>query len=189
MCELVDRLCADHKNMIIVLDFISDGLDKSGYTRRPVFGLLSEAMRYIVEYADDVHHPQEEILFHQLCTITSQLDDVVVTLAEEHDHLYECGNKLRDDIDALENGRHPITDQQVRFSRDYTFLQRRHMQLEEDSIFPAAENLFATQDWESIHSSYLMQDDPLFGEQVEVEYLSLRNHLDGATPNGSNAVN
>ena len=182
MCEVIDRLCADHRNMTIVLDFVSDEMDKLGFTVVPAFELLSDSMRYLVEYADNVHHPHEEIVFHQVTIHTSQLDDIVETLTEEHDQIYQDGNELFDWIDAVENGQHDITTRQLRSGRDYVFLQTRHMQLEESTVFPIATDFFSTQEWESIQSSYLMQDDPLFGDSVEPEYQSLRIHLDEFVP-------
>jgi len=188
MCELIDRLCADHKNITIVLDFINDEIDKFGFTVAPSTELLSDSLRYLVEYADNVHHPQEEIVFYQVSIHASQLGDIVGTLTAEHDQIYQDGSELFDWINGVENRQRDITAQQLRFGRDYVFLQTRHMQLEESTVFPIARELFSAQEWESIQSSYLMQSDPLFGDHVEPEYQTLRSQLDEFMPNNPSSA-
>ena len=54
----------------------------------------------------------------------------------------------------------------VRWARDFTDLQSRHMQMEEAEFFPAALEHLVDEDWTELQARMTTPEDPLLGEHV-----------------------
>ena len=62
----------------------------------------------------------------------------------------------------------------------YLKFMREHMAREERVVFPAAAQVLQPQDWVRLNDSFLLRDDPLFGDIVAHEFQAIADRLPGA---------
>ena len=66
MTELLERLNQDHRHLSRLLNLFDALLDRFHEGNEPDFELMCEMLEYMESYADQVHHPSEEMIFDRL---------------------------------------------------------------------------------------------------------------------------
>lgn len=66
MSNLVEQIHQDHVNVSKVLDLIEAEVGRARDEQAPDLELLEDAMRYMVNYSDLIHHPKEDSMFARL---------------------------------------------------------------------------------------------------------------------------
>ena len=87
MPKLLDKLNLDHKHLSRLLDLMEKQLDGFHEGNEPDFELMCEMLEYVENYADQVHHPTEDLIFHRLLERSDKRRDVMETLFEQHQTL------------------------------------------------------------------------------------------------------
>lgn len=179
MPKLLDKLNLDHKHLSRLLDLMEKQLDGFHEGNEPDFELMCEMLEYVENYADQVHHPTEDLIFHRLLERSDERRDVMETLFEQHQTLSRLSKQFRQSLEGVVHEavlRRDLVEQQ---GRELLKLQRQHLDLEEGSIFPLARELLTDDDWERIQEEAPTSIDPVFGEQDQARFRTLYQHLMG----------
>lgn len=174
----IDELLTEHENIAKILTLIEAELNELGNHNRGNHGLLSDAVKYMTDYPDLVHHPKEEVMFYWLQVKAPYLQAVIIKLGQEHNELANQGAKLQRIIKVLPDHDPVGSDELTLQGHLYTAMHREHMHLEETHVFPFAEQRLMHSDWRKIDGWCSKRCDPLFGDPVDKRYRRLRSHVD-----------
>ena len=141
--------------------------------RPPSFGLLRAMLRYIKDFPEALHHPKEENLFRKLRERTSEFDETLAELEQQHVTGRQLVEKLEQSIDRYETdpgrGFDAFAAAVARFASD----QMQHMRLESKVILPAARAHLTAEDWAEIDRAFADNGDPRFSADNDEEFLQL----------------
>ena len=165
MSKTIDRLRTDHQRLRAVLETISEvcnGLRSDDFESHSdhLFCLVD----YLLGYPDQVHHPTEDLVFDELLKLELTKDQrgKVKQNRSQHDALKSATTELMDQVET------PVADVDVeRFLQqleEYVAVQQKHMNFEEQEIFPLALEYIQPANWEKLDENFGETNDPLFDE-------------------------
>jgi hemerythrin-like domain-containing protein len=164
---ILSELREDHRNMAVILDLLAETADAATAGDDPDFLLIEEIMRYMMVYADAVHHPKEDLIFAELQTHRPDLAEGLDDVPEDHWLIAALGTRLRSDVDAIIAGAAVRREQLVVDVNQYVQRLRRHMRWEEDDLFPRVDKMIA-EDTHGINvGDSLRIKDPVFEAEIE----------------------
>jgi hemerythrin-like domain-containing protein len=177
MTTILQTLRQEHRNIARLLDALEHQVEILAEGKRPDYDLLQNIATYFCDYPDRCHHPKEDAVFRRLQAKCPEQAAKVGDLAGEHRYTAARVRRFRDNIQAL--FRDQVMPLSTLVSAAQTFIdsERQHMRMEETIFFPAAESKLEPEDWQSIESTLTDARDPLFGEVVEKDFLSLLDRL------------
>jgi hemerythrin-like domain-containing protein len=177
MLSLLNRLNQDHKHLAHLLDLLDRELDQFHEGREPEFDLVCEMLEYIESYADGVHNPTEELIFDVLEGRTGEKADVIERLRNEHESVKILSLKFRQALDGIIHEAVMRRDEVEVRGRALVKLEREHLDLEEEQVFPLARKLLTDADWAAIAQAAPKPDDPVFGVRDPSRFRILYQHL------------
>ena len=178
MTSLLDRLRADHRNFAFLVKAVEAALKRFNAGETPDYGLLLSAVEYLHDYADQQHHPAEDIVFKRLKRCAPGEAESCGDLLSDHQRLEVLTERFLAMLrEVLADGTVARDD----FDREaFAFLdaQRKHMRAEDARFFTAAERALTPRDWEELALEARSRPDPLFGARAEARYAALRHAID-----------
>lgn len=157
-----------------VLDHQLDAVKAGGAAD---YELIEAAIDYCKSYADQWHHPTEDLVYAALDREPGAPGEVSRDLHEEHRQLSRTTDALHEMIeDVLGEGvvsRQKLVAAVERFLSEY----RAHMSSEERFLFPIARSTLTEKAWDGIEAHSERIADPLFGAQVADRYKALAEHI------------
>ncbi len=147
---LLERLSRDHARIAGVVQQLSELADAT--SGEPDWEGLDELIGFLDYYADRVHHPLEDRLFDHLMNkgLTPTERYLLFRNLGQHEELSSMTGQLSDQVAEGREGR--VVDPAA-FLEDvsaYITLQRRHMRIEEDQLFPLLDQTFDNDDWNAL---------------------------------------
>lgn len=168
---------AEHENFRRLLDLVDSQVAVFHRGDQPDYGLMLDVMHYMTHYPDRYHHPLEDGACRLLLKRDPDFSDPVDELARQHAQIAESGTRLVKDLNAIVDGafmqRAAVEDDAQRYTRT----MRRHMQSEEEAIFPALQRLLRDGDWRQIEADIAAAKDPVFGASVDPRYAALHARI------------
>jgi hemerythrin-like domain-containing protein len=144
---------------------------KSNYT------LMQDIVSYLREYADQFHHPREDVAFDRLTSYCPELELVVARLRQEHRVIAHAGATLLAHVEAVLEGAILPREQLEAAAATYLIYYQNHIRIEETAILTrAAQNLTAA-DWEAVLAAVPVAPDPLFGFDPQARFRELRRQF------------
>lgn len=140
-------------------------------------GILNEAMRYMINYGDKIHHAKEDLMFDRLREVSPQTSEMVDAIAAEHEDIIRKGSDFHELIKAVEDGDFVLRDEIVRKGSEYVQMLYAHMRKEEEDILSRARELLSADDFDDVNREFDSSEDPLFGEMIQKQYSDLYNHI------------
>lgn len=149
---------------------------KPGY--RPNLDLLFSIVYYIRVFPEKFHHPKEEDhLFKALRIREANCGALLDRIGEQHEAgaakinrldaaLKDYQSNYPDGLEALEAA-----------AESFATSQYEHMRLEEEEILPAAKAALTEEDWREIDQAFAANADPMFGENLELAFHTLHDHI------------
>lgn len=177
LADLLRDLREDHRNMSIMLDLLSQQIDHIRDGERPDYELIHDIMRYLTTYADAVHHPKEDVLYAAMKADDPQLASGLQRVEHDHAEIAECGEALRNDVEAVASGAAITRERLVEDTGDYVSTLRKHMAWEEDDLLRRAQDLVDREDRMFIDISNFDRLDPVFGPQRSHSYENLLRNI------------
>lgn len=184
MHRLLEKLQKDHGNLEKILTLLTLQLDHFFAGRESDFDLKIELLDYLETYADQVHHPLENLIFDMAMDKMGDKREFLERLQSQHASLILLTRKFRQSLEnILQGGVMPRNELEVQ-GREYVALQRQHINLEEQEVFPALDAVLNEDEWNQILASMPNYDDPVFDApdkirfQTLVEYLSQADDLE-----------
>ena len=110
---------------------------------------------------------------------TDDAADVVKQLLNEHQELPTATIKFQAMLDGVVNGSLFVSRQElVDDIRQFIEVERKHMDLEEGTLFPIINKTLTEKDWEELDRRMEQKQDPLFSGKIEESYQNLYQSLD-----------
>jgi len=177
MADVIDQIHDDHVNVAKILDLIETEIDRARKEQMPDLDLLEDAMRYMVNYPDLIHHPKEDAMFARLIRNEPDAADRVEALRQEHLNLAALSSSFLDIIKAAESGEFVLRDEVVKRGTEYVSALRAHMDKEESDLLKLARSALSDEDLEEISAEYASTREPLMEDSLEQEYGALYRSL------------
>ena len=130
---------SDHVNLLRLLDLLSKELDAFYAGEESNFDLKIELLDYIEHYAEQVHHPTEDLLHQAVLPQVEQGDSLLQRLSRQHGELIGMAKRFRETLEGIVQGEVMNREEVETRGREFIALQRQHVNLEEEEVFPLLE--------------------------------------------------
>ena len=181
MHEVLQALHADHVNLSRLLTLVQRELHKPEQGGDTDYATILDALDYIENYADKVHHVRENEIYARLEQKFPDRAELVDELRTEHRRL---GESTLHATQLLSNALNDVVldKQTVEASvTDFIGIQLQHIGREERDVFPLIDSLFEPADWQHVIAQAAQHaEDPLFGTQTRDRYRTLYASLSAA---------
>lgn len=179
MRPLLEKLHKDHINLARLLDLMSSELDALSAGHEANFDLKIEMLDYIEHYAEQSHHPTEDqinkIAFKKKAML--QHKALYERVCKEHGELIGLARNYRKTLEGAIQGEVLLREEVETRGREFVALQRQHIDLEENELFPLIEQALSDKDWQKLDKEITHADDPLFHRQDFNRFRSLIDYL------------
>jgi len=138
MTTLVEMLHEDHVGMAALVDMLEAEVTTIKRGDDADYHLMLEIAQYFTSFSDAQHHPCEDRLYDELRERRHDFDGALDTLAHEHEELGVLGVYMRDLLKAATAGEMTSREKIVTACETYIARQRKHMDVEEMLLMPAA---------------------------------------------------
>lgn len=174
---ILEQLNQDHANIRRLLTILNGKVAKLRGGEHPNFGLLAEVVDYLINYADEYHHPWEQNLFFHFANRDEELDRVMAQCGEQHDALRVSGCELCKSLDCILHDAVVPMDKFTDKLEQYVKLQSQHLDLEDHQLAPRLLSVATTVDWQRLERGLSRPVDPLFGGNQSEQYSMLYQQL------------
>lgn len=170
----MEELHLDHTHLTKVFNILDQQVELIANNGDPDLFLMADIAHYIQNYPDLIHHPKEDIVFNVFKKRASKGLDIVEQLQADHQSLPNETKELYEILKTTANSTSLVSRKELK-SKIIHFLkiERKHMNLEEEVLFPLIKETLTEEDWDSIDAASEKQSDPLFGEHTECCYENL----------------
>ena len=174
----MEALHLDHVHLTKVFNILDQQSQlisaDEGRNGKPDIFLMVDIAHYVKNYPDLIHHPKEDRVYEVFKTRTNEGADIVDQVQNEHKLLPNETNELYTLLEAAANSALFISRDELRSKiQHFLALERNHMNIEEQVLFPLIESTLTEEDWDSIDTATLNKSDPLFGDNIEACYENL----------------
>lgn len=170
---LIEQLHQDHINLGRLLELMDMKIQKLKAGDSPNFQLLSELVEYIGHYADQYHHPREDHMYHYFEERNPALAKQLHDCEAQHADLKKLSHEVTETIDAVMHDAVIPMDEFIERLEAFVKREHDHINLEEQTIFPAINQLANQEDWKTLEEKLPRPEDPLFGEKQGESYREL----------------
>jgi hemerythrin-like domain-containing protein len=179
MRPLLEKLHKDHMNLARLLDLMSHELDALSAGHEANFDLKIEMLDYIEHYAEQTHHPTEDqinkVAFKKKAMQTHKA--IYERIRKEHGELIGLARNYRKTLEGAIQGEVLLREEVETRGREFVALQRQHIDLEEQELFPLLEGVLSDKEWQKLEKEISHTDDPLFHRQDFNRFRSLIDYL------------
>ena len=177
MNSVMTRLDQDHVRLARLLDLLHGLLDRFHEGSEPDYDLIAEMLEYMVSYADVIHHPTEDLIFHRLLAKGYEQRDVFDVLMRQHALLGQMNRRFRQSLDGIVHEEVLRRDEVEAQGRELVKTLRDHLNLEDREAFPIARECLDQSDWEAVDAAAPRADDPVFGTPDPLRFQALFHYL------------
>lgn len=179
MHEMMNRLRRDHRNLDRLFDMLAEQVAR--YDREssvePDLLLILDIVAYLNDYPRLYHHPLEEAAIALM--VERELGDnaVSASIHDQHHKLEEATERLSALFSMIANDQ-PVSIEQTREALDsYLALSRKHLQAEDERLFPVMEQVLGDDDWAVVASRLPERADPLSVEDPDEAFVELKKRM------------
>lgn len=180
MSQLLEKLQRDHVNLTRLLDLLSLQLDDLFQGDESNFDLKIEMLDYIEHYAEQYHHPTEERINERAFRKESLQEHKALQerVTREHEALLGMAHRFRETLEGVMQGEVLRRDEVETRGREFIALQRQHIDLEEQELFPLIADVLTEKEWDKLEKDIPHMDDPVFHRQDFNRFRSLIDYLE-----------
>ena len=179
MQSVIQRLHDDHASMITLLDILARELDNIERAEIADFEIMCDVMRYLTRYSDAVHHPMEDLVYACLSDRSPKARTQLAPMPVEHDRIEQQSRALQDAVIQIADGGMALRADLVELGQIYVSDLRRHIDLEEEHLFPLAESMLDESDLAEVAKILAERRDPIFGDLLDADFRNLYEHIQG----------
>ncbi len=173
MTSIIEKLHKDHLNFQKLLVWLEEQLLLLERREYCELENIHDAIRYMKEYPDYVHHPLEDVVFHYFLEHNEDQKEIIMQLLGEHEKMPELTNQLLSMLEAAILERPQDRGKLCENLRKYITVQKEHMDKEEVYVYPVIKYYLKYKDWNKIKSDLASVEDPIFGDKVKKTYQNL----------------
>lgn len=170
MAVSIPLLRRDHVHFSLILDMLDRQAEALERGEKAAVPLVSLGLRYFREYPRKVHHPKEDAIYAVLRHHLARGAGHVFNALEEHAELHQELSAVSAAAHSLETKDEAAIRGFCERLRRFTARERRHMEMEEAHLYPAAVHMLTADEWESVSASCTSEVDPIFSEQVSASF-------------------
>jgi hemerythrin-like domain-containing protein len=177
MAKMINVLIEEHRNLEKLLMVLEQELDVFDNSEQPDYEILQAVIDYFQYYPEGYHHPKEDILFEKLKLRDSAAAERIGDIEEEHETETVRLERFAEAVGDVLAGREYLRQNFHDMVREFIDYQRRHMQKEEEFLFPAAAKALRPEDWAEIDARMASGKDPLFDDATDQKFDALRQTI------------
>jgi hemerythrin-like domain-containing protein len=162
MSALMTRLEREHAGLSQVLDLLEALMNRFNRGDEPDYELMCELLEYIIDYADQVHHPAEELIFGRVVEVGGQDYPVLARLHQQHQGLAQLNRRFRESLEGIIHEEVQRRDEVEQQGRELVGAHRSHMRAEDQEAFPLAREVLSEADWAVLDAQAPTAEDPGF---------------------------
>jgi len=174
MHTIMEELHKDHIHLEKVFKLLDQQVERLSTDDNPDYYLMLDITNYIQHYPDLVHHPKENRVYDIFIQRSEKAQDIVEQLQKDHQTLPSETIILHGILESVISSVVLVSRKEVQ-NQVQSFLeaQRKHMNLEEDILFPLINETLTEEDWKTLEETIVTKADPLFGDTLENSYEKL----------------
>jgi hemerythrin-like domain-containing protein len=180
MNALLDRLAEDHRRLTHLMALLEGLLDRFSDGVEPDYELMCEVMEYLIDYADQVHHPSEDLIFERLLGLPGQGHELLRRLMQQHESLAQLNRRFKESLEGIVHEEVLPRDEVEIQGRQLLAALREHMRLEDEEAFPLAAAVLDDDDWAELAAAAPRVRDPVFGQADPERFRALYGQLHAA---------
>jgi len=177
MSATIDKLQDEHHGMAKLLSLLDREVQEFRDGGPMDFELVQDILEYNLNFPDACHHPKEDVVFLRLRERDAEAAKAVGDLTQEHEELRAFAVQVNAAVENILTDHELPRDFVAELAGDYLRLMRCHMQMEEVVFFPIAVRVLTDGDWKAIDAQVFGAIDPLFDDQTDERYESLRQAI------------
>lgn len=170
------RLRDEHDNVEKLLKIL-ESQSTDATDGRPDYGLMEDIAEYFLAYPDAVHHPCENMVYDKLAERSPDQAREIGDLVTEHERIADATRSLANTLRLIDQDGAVTQHEFHTVVQEFVVGQRAHMHKEEAVFFPAAEQTLTAEDWNAIDIQFEIHTDPVFGDNLEERFITLRNRI------------
>ncbi|MFO7550898.1 MAG: hemerythrin domain-containing protein [Haliea sp.] len=179
MHELMQRLRRDHRNLNRLFDMLEEQVARYDMdsTIEPALLLILDIIAYLNDYPRIYHHPLEEEVIALM--VERDLGDKSANefIHAQHQKLEQATERLSTLFNMIVKDQPVPIEQTQEALASYLEMSRKHLQAEEDRLFPVMEKVLGNDEWELVASRLPEGLDPLFTEDPDDAFVELRRRM------------
>ena len=177
MTYVVEVLRQEHRNIEKLLHVLEQELSVFDRGDRPNYEVVVRIIDYFKDYPDSCHHPKEDMIFEKLKARDPVAAGGVGDLEAEHQNEGKRLQRLAQMIRSILTHHEVLRPTFDDIMRDFIEHERKHMEMEERVLFPAAVNALQPEDWAGIDAIWSEKKDTMFNVAIEEKCQSLRERI------------
>jgi hemerythrin-like domain-containing protein len=177
MTRLIEVLREEHRNIEKLLAVLEQELGIFDRRERPDYETLQAVVDYFEEYPARCHHPKEDMIVDILAARDPAAARAVGDVHDDHRQEAARLRRLAHTLESVRTGAELPRQTVDEVVREFIAHERRHIELEERALFPAALNVLRPADWARIDARMSDARDPLFNGMVEQKFCALAQRI------------
>jgi hemerythrin-like domain-containing protein len=175
MTQFLETLRQEHRNMETLLRVLEGEFSIFARAERPDYEVVQAVISYFQDYPDSCHHPKEDVMFAKLRARDPAAAARVGDIEAEHrngaERLHLVARAVASVLGEQEVLRQTVGD----IVRDFIDKERRHIEMEERVLFPAAAKALRPEDWAEIDAT--LTGDSALNRNNEEKFNALRQQI------------
>ncbi|MBK1617068.1 cation-binding protein [Lamprobacter modestohalophilus] len=180
MNELLQRLDQDHRRLEQLLGLLEGLLDEFRDGLEPDYELMCELMEYLIDYADQVHHPSEDLIFARVLAQQGPGHALLQQLMQQHQGLGQLNRRFKESLEGIVHEAVLRREDVERRGRELITQLREHLRLEDEQAFPLALACLSAADWDELLAAAPDVQDPVFGQDDPLRFRAILRQLKGS---------
>jgi len=177
MTKIIEILREEHRNIEELLLVLEQELNVFDRNEQPDYEILQAVISYFQDYPDCCHHPKEDMIFEKLKARDPVAAGSVGDLEAEHQNEGKRLQRVAQMIRSILTHHKVLRPTFDDIMRDFIEHERKHMEMEERVLFPAAVNALQPEDWAGIDAIWSEKKDTMFNVAIEEKCQSLRERI------------
>ena len=177
MINVIQMLCEEHDDLTKLLVILEHQIKIFDDGDIPDYHLMEKILLYTCYYPELYHHPKETLVYLKLRDRDPHTAHFIRDIELEHRILTRLTQLF---TNAVRNARiNPLLPHvmAIEYARQVVAFSRRHMEIEETELFPAAVKTLEPEDWAELNEIIDDAEDPLFGYTVQESYRKLHEEI------------
>ncbi|WP_369434237.1 hemerythrin domain-containing protein [Psychromonas sp. MME1] len=169
----------DHVNMSLLLKLLRKNIRLLEADEKVDYRLIKAIITYLRQYADQYHHPMEDLIYDYYIKYRDVPDEIINRLSQEHQTIKKVTIEFDELLDIILLDAIVPKDLFIVKLQEFVDLQSSHLNYEEKEILPLIEKSLTADDWKNLEQQWQHKDymDPLFGSNVTTQYSALAKHI------------
>lgn len=169
----------DHANMGLLLALLRKKTPLLEENEKVDYRLIKTVVTYLKNYADQFHHPLEDLIYDYYIKHRLVSDEVAGRLSQEHKVIKKVTVELDALLDIILLDAIVAKEHFIKKLSEFIDLQTAHLAYEEQYILPEIAKSLSAEDWTNLALQWQDQEyiDPLFGDNVSEQYRALARSI------------